>query len=82
MIQIVFFAECGFNPKDCFFAGMDVIKARAEAVQLACDYLMDTVYPEFNEGDVITSHADIMIDWVACTVLVPVNQVYKPEYLH
>ena len=82
MIQIVSFSECGFNQRECWATGKDLHGVRAEAVQLACDYLMDTVYPEFSENEVIPSYADITIDWVACTVLVPVNQVYKPEYLH
>lgn len=83
MIQTVTFQECGFDPAD--YENWDSPNPyilRAEAVQLACEYLMDTIYPEFSESDVITSHADICIDWVACTVLVPVKQVYKPEYLH
>lgn len=81
MLQIVSFAECGFCMND-YTADMGPHELRAEAVQLACEFLMDTVYPEFNEADVIISHADIAIDWIACTVLVPVRQVYKPEYLH
>lgn len=74
----VTFSECGFNPLayDC-----DLIAAR-EAIQLACDYLMDSIYFEFNECDVIDNYRDIRIDWIANTVIIPVNYVYKPEYLN
>jgi 2,3-bisphosphoglycerate-independent phosphoglycerate mutase len=76
MIHSLFFEELGYNPKDY---GTTV--AYREAVQLACDYLMDTVYMDFNEADVI-NHRDIVVDYRAGTVLVPCNKVYKPEYLH
>jgi hypothetical protein len=76
MIHSLFFHEIGFNPSEYYSQ-----KAYAEAVQLACDYLMDTVYDAFNEADVI-DHENIRVDYVAGTVLVYCKKVYKPEYLH
>jgi hypothetical protein len=76
MIHSFFFREIGFNPDD-----YDVTHAYRNAVQLACQYLMDTLYMDFNEADVI-QHENIVVDYKAGTVLVPCRQVYKPEYLH
>ena len=76
MIHSLFFEEIGYNPFE-----YSTMTAHSEAVQLACQYLMDTVYMDFNEADVI-NHADIVVDYKAGTVLVPCNKVYKPEYLH
>lgn len=78
MIIPVTFAECGFNPKDY---PEDPRVLFQEAVQLACDFLMDVAFPEFNEADVIRDHRDITIDWTVGAILVPVAQVYKPEHL-
>jgi hypothetical protein len=76
MIHSLFFHEIGFVLHE-----YKADTAHKEAVQLACQYLMDTVYPEFNEADVI-HHDGIAVDYRAGTVLVPCKKVYKPEYLH
>ena len=74
--QTVSFREIGFNPEDWGEQNQVV------CIDFACQYLMDTIYCEFNECDVITNYRDIRIDWVAHTVIVPVKQVYKPEYIN
>lgn len=79
-IHTLSFKELGITIAQ--FDGLNALTAYKEIVQIACDFLMDTVYCEFNEPDVIPNHRDISVDWVAHTVLVPVNQVYKPEYLN
>jgi hypothetical protein len=76
MIHSFFFREIGFNPDD-----YDVVLAYRNAVQLACQHLMDTVYMDFNEADVI-QHENIVVDYKTGAVIVPCRQVYKPEYLH
>lgn len=55
---------------------------RAEIIQVACDYLMDKEFPEFNEPDVIGPYDYILVCWLSGTVSVPIRKVYKPEYLH
>ena len=75
MIHSLFFEEIGFKPENY----SERVLYR-EAVQLACEHLMDTIYMEFNEADVI-NHDGIVVDYRAGTVLVPCNTVYKPEYL-
>ena len=75
--QTVSFREIGFDPN-----GWPNGEVHMIAIDFACQYLMDTIYCEFNECDVITNYRDIRIDWVAHTVIVPVRQVYKPEYLN
>jgi hypothetical protein len=79
MLHSLSFEEIGALASD--YNGCTPAEAFVDLVQLSCDYLMDTVYPEFNEPDVIPVYADIEIDWTAQTVLIPVRQVYKPEYL-
>lgn len=79
MIHCLSFAEIGTSASK--YNGMTPREAFVDLVQLACDYLMDVVYPEFNEPDVIPCYNDIGIDWVAHTILVPVRRVYKPEYI-
>lgn len=78
-LHILSFDEIGTTA--AAYANATPHEAFVDLVQLSCDYLMDVVYPEFNEPDVIPCYADISIDWAAQTVLVPVKQVYKPEYL-
>jgi hypothetical protein len=55
-------------------------KNRKEIIQIACSFLMDRDYAEFNECDVITNYDDIVIGMHYVTI--PVKRVYKPEYLH
>ena len=77
IFRSVNFREMGFNPNEWPEKQLRVI-----AIDMACQFLMDGDYAEFNEGDVITDYRSIAIDWVARTVIVEVNQLYKPEYLH
>lgn len=79
MLHSLTFEEIGARADS--YNGCTPSEAFVDLVQLSCDYLMDVVYPEFNEPDVIPCYADIEIDWTAHTVLIPVRQVYKPEYI-
>jgi hypothetical protein len=74
--EILTFREIGYNP-DVDMSDLTPAQIRAEIVQLACNYLMDGRYAEFNEFDVIESYDDILIDWRAGTVLVPVKPTWK-----
>jgi hypothetical protein len=76
MIHSFFFHEIGFNPFE-----YSTMTAHQECVQLACQHLMDTVYMDFNEADVI-QHDNIVVDYKAGAIIVPCKKVYKPEYLH
>lgn len=62
--------------KASYYNGMTIGPARADLVQLACDYIMDVLYPMSDEHEVIENYRDIMIDWTAQTVSVPVKTVY------
>lgn len=77
LFQTVSFREMGFDPNQWIRFERPKV-----CIDYACQYLMDTLYAEFNECDVITDYRSIAIDWIAETVIIPVNQVYKPEYLH
>lgn len=72
-MQSIFFEECGIPT---------ILDGRAfnrrDVIQLACQYLMDHYYPHQNECDVITDYQSISIDWIAKTVLIPVNKICKP----
>lgn len=72
-IQFVRFCDAGISAQET---------KRKEIIQLACDWLMDNVYMDFNECDVIRDYNSIVIDWKTGYVLVPCETVYKPEYLH
>ena len=72
MYETLFFREIGFIPDE-----YSITSLKANAFQLAGDYLMDGKYADYNEHDVITWE-DASIDWVAETVIIPVRQVYQP----
>jgi len=82
MLHILHFEEAGFYP--AHYAGMDPERLRIEAAQLACEYLMDTIYAEYGEQDVIKGYTSehIRIDWKAETILIDVKKVYKNVMLH
>jgi hypothetical protein len=75
-IEILTFREIGYNP-DVDVSDLTPAQIRAEIVQYACTYLMDGRYADFDEFDVIDRYDDILIDWWAGTVLVPVKPTWK-----
>ena len=80
-IEIVTFKEIGYNPA----IDMDDLtpaQVRAEIIQLACNYLFDGQYAEFNEMDVIEAYDEIHIDWAVGTVLIPVRVLGKAIVYH
>lgn len=74
---VVTFKEIGFNSKEWHASELGAV-----AVDMACDYIMDKFYPEFNECDVIKQHRDIEVDIFNDWVTIPVAKVYKPEYIN
>lgn len=79
--EFLTFQEIGYNP-EVDVSDLTSQQIRAEIVQLACNYLMDGRYAEFNEMDVIESYDDIILDWAAGTVLIPVKCLGTPVTLH
>lgn len=78
-MRIVTFRQIGFFALD--HTQLNALQVRVLLIDLACHYLMDNDYAEFNECDVIASYDNIVICWLTGTVSVPVRPVYKPGYL-
>lgn len=74
------FEELGIEVSQ--FNGQTPKQAYRDIVQIVCDYIMDEILPEFSESDVFQCYNDFSVDWVVGTILVPINDIYKPEYLH
>lgn len=69
---VVGFVECGFVPGEW---NGPIKTARQAAINSACDYVMQTLFHDSVEYEVITQYSAIEIDWVNWNVIIPIDWV-------
>lgn len=76
------FDAIGYDP--IIGMGIGHSNKRAYMVQLACEYLLDTIYADYPEECVIKGYGPehIVIDWHANTVRVHVKALHKSDTIH
>jgi len=73
MIYVFTHNEVGFDPAS---------QSHVDAIQIACEYLMDMYYPSHSEDDVIKGYTSDHIAVLSDTIVIEVKNVYHECTMH
>lgn len=70
------FRECAIDIKNNHYS-------RAEVINICIDYIMDDIFPEFEETDLFPQDlSDAVVDWENQKIRIPINPVWQKGRIH
>ena len=59
-----------------------IAQSQAVIINCAVDFMMENMFPEFNEGDIIDPHCSLICDKVSQMVYIEIRPIWLANSIH
>ena len=59
-----------------------IAQSKAVIINCAVDYMMQNMFPEFNEGDIIDPHCSLICDKISEIVYIEIRPIWLANTIH
>ena len=59
-----------------------IAQSEAIIINAAVDYMMENMFPEFNEGDIIDPHCSLICDKISEIVYIEIRPIWLANTIH